>query len=147
MYLIENKVKLVQISSTGGAVLNATGFVHGADGSAQNLLIMGRVDAAATSSREFNELRPDVRENLKIIGKTVSVPRQLIAVRKSLDSKLHRDLKETMLGMDKDPEGQQVLRRQQKTTKIDAIPPASMEQLRAVEKFVFSSLADQVGSW
>ena len=52
-----------------------------------------------------------------------------------------------MLEMDKDPEGQQVLRRQQKTTEIDAIPPTSMEQLRAVEKFVFSSLADQVGSW
>lgn len=147
MYLIENKLKLVQMSSTGGAVPNAVGFVHGADGSAQNLLIMGRVDAAGTSSREFNELRPDVRENLKIIGKTVSVPRQLIAVRKSLDSKLHRSLKETMLEMDKDPEGQQVLRRQQKTTKIDAIPSASMEQLRAVERFVFSSLADQVGSW
>lgn len=147
MYLIENKLKLVQMSSTGGAVPNAIGFVHGADGSAPNLLIMGRVDAAATSSREFNELRPDVRENLKIIGKTVSVPRQLIAVRKSLDSKLHRSLKETMLEMDKDPEGQQVLRRQQKTTKIDAIQPASIEQLRAVEKFVFSSLADQVGSW
>jgi len=147
MYLIENKLKLVQMNSTGGAVPNATGFVYGADGSALNLLMMGRVDAAVTSSREFNELRPEVRETLKIIAKTVSVPRQLIAVRKSLDPKLHRSLKETMLEMDKDPEGQQVLRRQQKTTKIDAIPPSSMEQLRAVEKFVFSALADQVGSW
>ncbi len=147
MYLVEHKMKLVQMNSTGGAVPDAIGFVHGADGSAPNLLIMGRVDAAVTSSREFNELRPEVRDALKVIAKTVSVPRQLIAVRKSLDPKLQRSLKETMLEMDKDPEGQQVLRRQQKTTKIDAIPPSSMERLRAVEKFVFTSLADQVGSW
>ena len=147
MFLIEKKLKLVQITSTGGAVPNAVGFVYGADGSSRNLLITGRVDAAVTSSREFQELRPDVRETMKIIGKTVSVPRQLIAVRKNIDSNLYRSLKEVLLNMDKDPEGQQVLHRQQKTTKIDEIPPASMEQLRAIERFVFSSLAEQIDSW
>jgi phosphonate transport system substrate-binding protein len=147
MFLIEKKLKLVQMNSTGGAVANAIGYVHGADGSAPNLLITGRVDAAVTSSRELQELRPEVRETLKVIGKTVSVPRQLIAVRKDIDSNLLKALREVLVTMDKDPEGQQVLRRQQRTTKIDEIPPASMEQLRGIERFVFSSLAEQVDSW
>jgi phosphonate transport system substrate-binding protein len=147
MFLMEKKLKLVQVKSTGGAVPNAIGYVHGADGSAPNLLITGRVDAAVTSSRELQELRPDVRETLSVVGKTVSVPRQLIAVRKDIDSNLLKALKEVLLSMDKDPEGQQVLRRQQRTTKIDEIAPASLEQLRAIERFVFSSLAEQVDSW
>jgi len=147
MLLMEKKLKLVQINSTGGAVPNAVGYVYGADGSAPNLLITGRVDGAVTSSRELQELRPEVRDTLKVIGKTVPVPRLLIAVRRNLDANLLKALKEVLLSMDKDPEGQQVLKRQQRTTKIDEIPPASMEQLRAIEKFVFSSLAEQVDSW
>jgi hypothetical protein len=49
--------------------------------------------------------------------------------------------------MDKNPEGQGVLTRQQGTTNIDAIPPASHERMRVVEKFIFSSLGKQVESW
>ncbi len=147
MFLIEKKLKLVQMNSTGGAVPNAVGYVYGADGSSPNLLISERVDAAVTSSRELQELRPEIRETLKVIGKTIAVPRQLIAVRKNIDSTLLKALKEVLVNMDKDPEGQQVLRRQQRTTKIDEIPPASMEQLKAIERFVFSSLAEQVDSW
>ena len=147
MFLIEKKLKLVQMNSTGGAVPNAVGYVYGADGSSPNLLISERVDAAVTSSREFQELRPEIRETLKVIGKTIAVPRQLIAVRKNIDSTLLKALKEVLVNMDKDSEGQQVLRRQQRTTKIDEIPPASMEQLKAIERFVFSSLAEQVDSW
>jgi hypothetical protein len=60
---------------------------------------------------------------------------------------LLKALKEVLVSMDKDPEGQQVLKRQQRTTKIDEISPASMEQLKSIERFVFSSLAEQVDSW
>jgi hypothetical protein len=49
--------------------------------------------------------------------------------------------------MDKDPEGQGVLKRQQNTTKIDEIPGESLDQLRSLEKYVFSSLGKEVDSW
>jgi ABC-type phosphate/phosphonate transport system substrate-binding protein len=122
------------------------GYVFGSDGSATNLLITGRVDAATTSLREFNELRPEIRDSLKIVGKTMSVPRQLIGVRKDLEPKLVKALREVLVNMDSDPEGQQVLRRQQKSTKIDEIPVAAMQQLKTIEKFVFS-LPERVSSW
>src|SRR5262245_35285141 len=146
MLLSEKKMKLVHLTTTGGAKPKAVGYVFGSDGSAVNLLITGRVDAAATSLREFNELRPDIRDLLNIVGKTMSVPRQLIAVRKDLDPKLVKVLREVLIGMDSDPEGQQVLRRQQKSTKIDEIPVAAMQQLKSIERVVFS-LPDKVNSW
>ena len=148
MLLAEKKLKLVQITNLGGANHpDAVGFVYGSDGSATNLLITGRFDAAATSQGEFNELRPEVRETLKIIGKSMAVPRQLVAVRKDLDAKLVKALREVLINMDKDPEGQHVLKRQQRTAKIDEIPPGSLAHLKTIEKFVFSALAEQVDSW
>lgn len=147
MLLEEKKLKLVQIKSPGTAKPDAVGYVYGTDGSAANLLIAGRVDAATTLYREIERLKPEVRETLKIIGKTITVPRQLIAVRKDLDTKIVKELKEVLTNMDKDPEGQGVLKRQQNTTKIDEIPPGSLEQLKHIERYVFSSLGKEVDSW
>jgi phosphonate transport system substrate-binding protein len=146
MLLTEKKLKLVHLTSTGGAKPKAVGYVFGSDGSAVNLLITGRLDAATTSLREFNELRPEIRDSLKIVGKTMSVPRQLIGVRKDLEPKLVKALRDVLVNMDRDPEGQQVLRRQQKSTKIDEIPVAAMQQLKTIEKFVFS-LPEKVNTW
>jgi len=146
MLLTEKKLKLVHLTSTGGAKPKAVGYVFGSDGSAVNLLITGRLDAATTSLREFNELRPEIRDSLRIVGKTMSVPRQLIGVRKDLDPKLVKALREVLVNMDRDPEGQQVLRRQQKSTKIDEIPVAAMQQLKTIERFVFS-LPEKVSTW
>jgi hypothetical protein len=49
--------------------------------------------------------------------------------------------------MDKDPEGQGVMKRQKNTTKFDEIPPGSLEHLGYVERYVFSTLSKEVDSW
>ena len=84
---------------------------------------------------------------MKVIGKTISVPRQLLAVRKDLDLKMVNQLKEILVSMDQGAEGQGVLKRQQNTTKFDEIPPGSLEKLKHVERYVFSSLGKEVDSW
>src|SRR3990170_1382272 len=147
MLLVENKLKLVQVIASGGAKPDVVGFVHGSDDSAPHLLVIGKVDAAATSHREFQVLRPEVRDQLKIIARTRSVPRQIISVRKDLDPKMVASLKEILINMDKVPEGQAALKGQQRTTKIDDIPPGSLEHLKDIERFIFSSLGKQVDSW
>ncbi|HEU4343055.1 MAG TPA: phosphate/phosphite/phosphonate ABC transporter substrate-binding protein [Candidatus Binatia bacterium] len=147
MLLEEKKLKLVQIKSPGTTKPDAVGYVYGTDGSSPNLLITGRADAATTSYREFERLKPEVQETLKIIGRTRTVPRQLIAVRKDLDSQIVKTLKEVLINMDKDPEGQGVMKRQQNTTKIDEIPPGSLSQLKYIERYVFSSFGKEVDSW
>ena len=147
MLLEEKKLKLVEVKSTGAVKPDVVGYEYGEDGSSVNRLVTDRVDAAASIDREIERLRPEVRENLKIIGRTISVLRQIISVRKGLDSKLVNALKKVLLNMDKDPEGQEVLSRQQNTAKFDEIPPGSLEHLRYVERYVFSTLRKEVDSW
>lgn len=147
MFLEEQKLKLVEIKSPGTIRLDVVGYVYGEDGSAVNRLVTDRVDAAASIDREVERLKPEVRENLKIIGRTISVPRQILSVRKDLDSRVVKALKEILLNMEKDPEGQKVLKRQQNTTKFDEIPSGSLEQLKYIERYVFSTLRGQVDSW
>lgn len=145
--LEEHKLRLVEIKSPGVVKPDTVGYVYGEDGSSANRLITGRVDAAASIDREIERLKPEVRETLKIIGRTISVPRQIISVRKDLDSKVVRALKEVLINMDKDPEGQAALKSQQNTTKFDEIPSGSLEHLKYIERYVFSTLRGQVDSW
>ena len=147
MLLEEKKLKLVEIKSPGTVNRDVVGYIHGSDGNSPNLLITGKADAATTTYREIERLKPEVRESLKVIAKTASVPRQIIAVRKNLDPNLLKVLKEVLQNMDKDPEGRGVLKRQQNTTKIDEIPPGSLEQFKYIESYVFSSLGKEVDSW
>ena len=147
MLLAEKKLKLFQVISPGESKPDAVGFIHTADGNASRLLVVGQVDAAAASHRELKELRPEIQDSLKIIARSKPVPRLLISVRKDLDPKLVKALRKILLNMDKDPEGRVALKKQQKTTKIDEIPPGSLEQLKDIEQFVFSTLGRQIDSW
>jgi phosphonate transport system substrate-binding protein len=145
--LAEKKLKLVQIIPPGRPNSEVVGFVHTSDGNSSRLLVAGQVDAATTSHRELKELRPEIQDTLKIIARSKSVARLLISVRKDLDPKIVAALKEILVNMDKDPAGQEAMKKQQKTTKIDEIPPGSLRQLKDIERFVFSTLGKQVDSW
>ncbi len=147
MLLVEKKLKLLQVIAPGKAEPDAVGFIHGSDDNAPHLLVLGKVDAAATSYREFQILRPEIRDGLKIIVRTKSVPRQIISIRKDLAPKIVAALRKTLINMDKNPEGQAALKGQQRTTKIDEIPPGSLEHLKDIERFIFSTLGKQVDSW
>jgi len=147
MLLAEKKLRLVEAASAVGTKPDVVGFTHNLDGEAPNLLLTARVDAAATSYREFKQLRPEIQDTLKVIARSKSVPRLLISVRKDLDPRIAKVLKEILLRMEKDPEGLAVLKKQQMTTRIDEVPAGSMEQLRDIERFVFSTLGKQVDSW
>lgn len=147
MLLEEKKLKLMQVKLGAAVKPDSVGYMYGTDGNSINVLITGRADAATTIHREIERLKPEIRENLKIIAKTASVPRQIIATRKNLPPNLLKALKEVLLNMDKDPEGQGVLKRQQNTTKIDEIPPGALEQFNFIEKYVFSTLGKEADSW
>jgi len=147
MVLAENKLKLAQVITPGRIESDTIGYLHSSDDNSLNLLVTGKVDAAATSHREFQNLRPEIRDGFKVIAKSTAVPRQIISVRKDLAPTLVTALKELLLNMEKTPEGQGVLTRQQGTTNIDLIPSGSLDSMRTIEKFIFSSLGKQVDSW
>lgn len=147
MLLMENKLKLVQVVVPARPSPDTVGYIHSSDDNAPHLIAIGKVDAAGTSHREFQILRPEIRDQLKILAKTRSVPRQIISLRKDLDPKIAKALREALLSMNNDPEGREVMKRQQKTTGIDGLPPKSLEQLKDIERFIFSALGKQVDSW
>ena len=147
MLLEEKKLKLIKVKPFETVKPDLIGYINGSDGNAPNLLVTDRADAATTTLREIERLKPEVREDLKVIAKTRSVPRQIIAIRKDLDPKIVNALREVLLSMDKDPEGKEVLKRQQNTAKIDEIPPGSLNELKYVEKYVFSTLGKELESW
>jgi phosphonate transport system substrate-binding protein len=148
MLLTENKLKLIPVVLPGTVDSDAVGYIHSSDDNAPNLLLSGKVDAAATSLREFQALRPEIQSGLKILATSMSVPRQIISVRKDLDPKVHKVLTEILIDMEKSPEGQAVLKRQQGTTNIDPIPSESLERMKDLEKFIFSDkFRKQVDSW
>jgi len=147
MLLEEKKLKLAEVKSSGAVNSDVVGYIYGEDGSSVNRLITDRVDAAASIDREMEALKPELRETLKIIGRTINVPRQIVSVRKDLDSNLIKALKKVLLNMNKEPEGQEVLKRQQNTEKFDEIPPGSLIRLRYVERYVFFNLRTEADSW
>lgn len=147
MLLEEKKFKLMEIKTPGTVKPDTIGYVYGSDGNAINVLITGRTDAATTIHREFDRLKPEIRDSLKILDSTIMVPRNLISVRRDLDPKLRKELKDILLNMDKDPEGQGVLKRSQNTTKFDEIPRESLDHFKRIETYVFSSLGKEVDSW
>lgn len=147
MLLEEQKLKLFPVKAPGAVKPDVVGVMYGADGSSVNVLMTGKSDAAATLEREIDRLKPEIRESLKIIGRTISVPRQILAVRKDLDPKMVKELKSLLTKMDTYPEGQEVLKRQQNTNRFDELPTASIEQMKRVEKYIFSSLGKEVDSW
>ena len=147
MLLEEKKLRLVQVKISDPVKPDLVGFVYAGDGNSPNFLITGKVDAAATTLREIDRLKPEVRDTLKVIAKSQSVPRLIVAIRKELEPRIAAALKDVMLNMDKDPEGKAVLKRQQNTTKIDPIPPDSAKHIANIEKYVFSSLGKEAPSW
>ncbi len=148
MLLEGKKLKLMHIQTPGTAVRpDSVGYSYGSDGNAVNVLITGRADAATTIHREFDRLKPEIRDSLKILDSTISVPRNLVAFRKDIDPKLLKEIKDVLLNMDKDPEGQGVLKRSQNTTKFDELPPGSLEQLKQIDKYVFSNLGKEINLW
>jgi phosphonate transport system substrate-binding protein len=147
MLLEEKQLKLMEIKTPGTVKPDVIGYTYGSDGNALNVLITGRADAATTIHRELDRLKPDIRDSLKVIGTTMKAPRTLVAVRRDIDPRLLKELKEVLLNMDKDPEGQGVLKRSQNTTKFDEIPAGYLDELKQIEKYVFSSLGKEVDSW
>ena len=147
MLFAEKKLKAVQVRSKADAKPGQIGFFHGNDGNSINLLVTDRSDASVSTLREIDRLKPEVREKLKILAKTDSVPRQLIAVRKDLDVNLIKAIKQVLIRMDESAEGRGVLTRQQNTSKIDEIPEGSLKQLKHIEDFVYSTLGKEIDSW
>ena len=87
-----------------------------------NLVIQEKVAAGTFSNDDLASLDDKVKNLISILGESESVPRHLVSVRKDLPEPVRLDLKEILLSMDRDEEGQAILRKTDNTTKFDSLP-------------------------
>jgi len=87
-----------------------------------DLVLSNKVAAGAFSNDDYERLEEKRRADLTIMAETEMFPRYLVSVRKDLAPALMIRLKEILLSMHQDGEGQKVLQKADNTTKFDMLP-------------------------
>ena len=87
--------------------------------------VLGRnVAAGAVSDNDLERLDSKKRAELMVLTASDPLPRYLVSVRKELAPRFGNQLKSVLLAMHLDPEGKNILRKMENTTKFDALPLA-----------------------
>jgi phosphonate transport system substrate-binding protein len=88
-------------------------FFSGSHDAAILSVLKGEADAGAAKNTVYQLVakdHPEITRELKILGQSESVPSNTLCVRKNLDPSLMKKLSDALLNMDKDPQGQAVLK-------------------------------------
>ena len=86
------------------------------------LVLDEKVAAGAISNDDYAILDETSKARLSILVQSGSLPRHLVSVRRNLSEAVVKRLKEILLSMDQDDEGQKILRQTDGTTKFDTLP-------------------------
>ena len=94
----------------------------GTEKSVVNLVLQKKVAAGAFSNDDHATLEKKSKAAIVILGESGSMPRHLVSVRKDLPEPVIKRLREILLSMHQDDEGQKILRQTDNTTKFDVLP-------------------------
>ena len=82
----------------------------------------GKADIGAISNIDFEQqTHESIKSQLKIIDRTIDVPRYVVSHRSEMEPALVQKIKDVLLNMDKDPEGIEILRNFDNTTRYEGI--------------------------
>jgi phosphonate transport system substrate-binding protein len=87
-----------------------------------NLVVHEKVAAGAISNDDYANLDDKNKALASILVETESLPRHLLSVRKDLPEPAVKHLKEILLAMNQNDEGQKILQQTDQTTKFDLLP-------------------------
>jgi phosphonate transport system substrate-binding protein len=124
LFLLKKGFSVVEKPAVGAKV-SATeiGYVFAnTDKNMVNLVLQNKVAAGAFSNDDYASINDVNKAALSILSESESVPRHLVSVRKDLPEPLVNRLKEILLSMDQNEEGQKILRQVDGTTKFDLLP-------------------------
>jgi phosphonate transport system substrate-binding protein len=88
-------------------------FFTGSHDASIGAVLNGKADVGAAKHSVYEQVRmeePRVERELVVIARSPWVPSNGLCVRKDLDPGLQKALKEALLGLDREPEGKQILR-------------------------------------
>jgi phosphonate transport system substrate-binding protein len=85
-------------------------------------IVEGKADIGAISNVDFEqEVYESIKSQLKIIDRTIDVPRHVVSHRSEMEPALVQKIKDVLLNMDKDPEGIEILRNLDNSTRYEEI--------------------------
>jgi phosphonate transport system substrate-binding protein len=100
-------------------------------------IVEGKADIGVISNIDLEQQTPKaIKSQLKVVDRTIDVPRHVVSHRSGLDPSLVEKIKHILLDMDKDPEGIKILRNFENTTKY--------EEIKDKEEKILSNINDML---
>ena len=124
LFLLKKGFSVTEKSSPGAKVsASEIGYIFAdTDKNMVNLVLQKKIAAGAFSNDDFAHVDAANKASISILGETESMPRHLVSVRKDLPEPVVKRLKEVLLSMHRDKEGQNILEKADNTTKFDSLP-------------------------
>jgi len=96
-------------------------------------ILEGKADVGAMNNVEFENIPDAIKSQLKIIDRTVDVPRHIVSHRSDMGPAKVDKIRKILMDMDKETEGIEILKNFDGTKKFDMI---SMDDINNTEKMV-----------
>jgi phosphonate transport system substrate-binding protein len=93
-------------------------------------VVRRKITAGAMDNVNFERRAGKLRDPLRILYRTVSVPRQMVSFRKDLDEKMVKKIRAILVGMEHSDEGREILKKFSRTTRFDDLPGGPEKALR-----------------
>ena len=124
LFLLKKGFSVVEKAGREAKVsANEIGYIFAdTDKNMVNLVVQKKLAAGAFSNDDFSHVDNTTKASISILGETESMPRHLVSVRKDLPEPVVKRLKEVLLSMHQDKEGQHILEKADNTTKFDSLP-------------------------
>jgi phosphonate transport system substrate-binding protein len=124
LFLLKKGFSVVEKPGLDGRVsTNEIGYIFAnSDTNMLNLVLKKKVGAGAFSNDDYAHLSEANKASLSILGESESMPRHLVSVRKDLPDPVVKRLKDILLNMHQNEEGQKILKQTDNTTKFDSLP-------------------------
>ncbi|MCU0234355.1 MAG: phosphate/phosphite/phosphonate ABC transporter substrate-binding protein [Thermoanaerobaculales bacterium] len=95
-------------------------------------VLKGKVSAGAGNEDYFAEMTGERIDELRIVARTPSLPRNLVGARRGLDPAVEAAIVDVLLAMEDDEKGRAVLAAYEETARFDRLPQGEEEALAEV---------------
>jgi len=82
-------------------------------------ILEGKGDVGATSNLDFEDIPLNIKEKVKVIESTETIPRQIVFVNKNLENQ--NEIKQILLEMNEQPKTQEIIQKISKTSQFSEI--------------------------
>ncbi|MBT3309688.1 MAG: phosphate/phosphite/phosphonate ABC transporter substrate-binding protein [Gammaproteobacteria bacterium] len=108
----------------------------GEDSTTITWVLRKRVEAGAINQQKFNKLKPKIRNQLKIIHHSPSVPRHIVSFRANLPQQTVDAVSKALLTMEQSEAGRAALQAFERTRKFGTIPAAFQDNLQQLKEII-----------